>query len=236
MSKARRALIVMAKKPRAGDTKTRLMPHLTPEEAALLYECLLLDTLDLARAVPEVVPYVAVSPVEAAAYFHRIAPDVAQVPQQGESLGERLDNVLTTLLTAGFGQVAAVASDVPTLPVSHVTQAFERLADDTVDVVLGPSEDGGYHLIAWKRPHPRLVREVQMSTPKVLKDTLDLAAADRVRVALLPGWHDVDVPADLDRLEVEVRQGAPLHRHTRRFFERRAVDGGRAPTSSDNSP
>ncbi len=188
MIKPRRALIVMAKEPRAGAAKTRLVPHLTPENAALLYECLLLDTLDMIRKVPEVVPFVAVSPTNAANYFYRIAPDIAQIPQRGQSLGERLDHVLTALLTTGFDHVAAVGSDVPTLPVAHVTQAFDLLANDTIDVVLGPSDDGGYHLIAWKHAHHRLVREVRMSTPRVLQDTLDLAAAEQVEVALLSGW------------------------------------------------
>ena len=210
----------MAKRPEPGVTKQRLVPRLSPDEAARIYECFLLDTLDLARSLSDVKSFVAVLPVQADAYFRRIAPDISRVTQVGETLGERLDHVLTHCLTAGFDHVAAIGSDVPTLPAWHVTKAFDLLADEAVDMVLGPSEDGGYHLIAWKRPYPRLVRPVQMSTSRVLADTLDLAKSDGVRVALLPRWYDIDKPEDLERLEAEIRSGSPLASHTSRFFER----------------
>ena len=47
-----RSLLVVAKRPAAGQTKTRLCPPLTAEAAAALYECFLRDTLDIMRAVP----------------------------------------------------------------------------------------------------------------------------------------------------------------------------------------
>ena len=149
---------------------------------------------------------------------------MAQVSQLGESLGQRLAHVLTHCLSAGFDHVAAIGSDVPTLPAWHVSAAFDLLVDETVDVVLGPSEDGGYHLIGWKRPQPRLLLEVEMSTPRVLQETLDLAAAEGVRVALLPSWYDVDVPEDFDRVMAEVSAGSAGGRHTREFFEQGGGD------------
>lgn len=211
----------MAKQPAPGSTKTRLVPRLTPESAADLYECFLLDALDLARSIAGVTPLVAVSPPESADYFRRIAPDLDQVPEIGSSLGERLDYVLTQCLSAGFDQVVAISSDSPTLPSRHVEEAFVRLGDETVDMVLGPTDDGGYYLIGWKRAYPHLVRDVTMSTPHVLRDTLDLAAASDVRVSLLASWYDVDEPPDLDRVETDL--GALLEggRHTRRFLEKR---------------
>ena len=219
MKRPRRALIVMAKRPEPGATKKRLAPPLTPDSAAQLYECFLLDTLDLARSLPDVKLFVAVLPVQADAYFRGIAPDVEQVQQLGKSLGERLDHVLTHCLAAGFDHVSAIGSDVPTLPGWHITEAFDLLTNEEVDMVLGPSEDGGYHLIAWKRPYPRLVRPVQMSTSLVLDETLDLAKSEGVHVSLLPKWYDVDEPADLERLEAEIRSGSTHARHTARFFE-----------------
>ncbi len=225
MTGPRRALVVMAKEPESGVTKTRLVPRLTPGAAARLYQCFLLDALDLARSIPGVTPFVAVSPPGAGPYFRRLAPDVAQVQQVGATLGERLDHVLTECLAAGFDHVAAMGSDVPTLPSDHVVEAFDILAGHRADVVIGPSDDGGYHLVGWSHPHPALVREVEMSTPRVVADTLALAAAHGVRVALLPNWYDVDRPEDLDRLTAELRSGTTVGRHTRAFLEQ-AVSGG----------
>ena len=205
----------MAKRPLPGRTKTRLTPPFSTVEAAALYECFLRDALDLARAVPGVRPIIAYSPLEAKDYFQKLAPAFGLIAQTGATLGERLDAVLTHCLQAGFTRVAAMNSDSPTLPVAYVVQAFDCLSDADTDVVLGPCEDGGYYLIGWKRPHPRLVREVQMSTPHVLEDTLALAAAEALRVALLPTWYDVDDVRDLDRAQTDL---ALAGRHTRRFL------------------
>ena len=63
MSEAtRRAVVVMAKRPLPGRAKTRLVPPLTPDLAAELAECFLLDALDLARSVAGAEPLVAIWP------------------------------------------------------------------------------------------------------------------------------------------------------------------------------
>ena len=208
----------MARQPVAGSTKTRLVPRLGPQGAADLYECFLLDALDLVRTIDDVTPLVAVSPPDAGEYFEDVAPDLAQVAQIGSSLGQRLDHVLTSCLADGYAQVVAINSDSPTLPSAHVAEAFDRLLDESVDVVIGPADDGGYYLIGWKRSHPELVREVVMSTPDVLRDTLDLAARSGVSVSLLAPWYDVDEPEDLERLEADLDRDAAMGRHTRRFL------------------
>jgi glycosyltransferase A (GT-A) superfamily protein (DUF2064 family) len=95
-------------------------------------------------------------------------------------------------------------SDGPTLPIENLRQAFKRLIDPD-DVVLGPSDDGGYYLIGLRRPAPRLLREVRLSTPTVLIDTMRLAQADNRRVNLLPPWYDVDDQFSLARLIVDLQ-------------------------------
>ena len=56
------ALMVMAKEPLAGQTKTRLSPPLSGQEAAELYRCFLLDTLELMQRVEGVQPIIAYHP------------------------------------------------------------------------------------------------------------------------------------------------------------------------------
>lgn len=209
----------MAKEPLAGQTKTRLTPFLSPAEAAELYACFLRDTLELARSLPEVTPHVAYAPPEAGPYFRRLAPGLSRVAQRGSSLGDRLAHVMGQALASGFHQVAAMNSDSPTLPVEYLSQAFAHLDEQETDVVLGPCEDGGYYLIGWKTPHPRLVRQVEMSTGQVLEDTLALAAAEGLRAALLPPWYDVDTPQDLLRAQSDLSRTIGNARHTRRFLE-----------------
>jgi uncharacterized protein len=199
------ALLLIARHPAPGGAKTRLCPPLTGEQASALYEAFLTDSLDTCRRVPDVARLILYSPRRASPYFRALAPDFALVSQRGRSLGERLDNGLTLCFDRGFRKVAVLASDSPTLPPERVEQAFALL--DVADVVLGPSEDGGYYLIASSRPVPRLLREVRMSTPTVLQDTLNIARQERLRVALLPTWYDVDTLQDLARLERDLANG-----------------------------
>ena len=208
----------MARRPAAGASKTRLCPPLSPEGAAALYACFLADVIDRVREaaglVAGLVPGIAFTPADAAAHFAALAPRFALVPQAGATLGERLDGVLSGALARGFGPVAAVNSDSPSLPAAYLAQAFAALDDPAVDVVLGPCDDGGYYLIGWRRPHPALVRDVAMSAPDTLAQTLAVAARDGLRVALLPPWYDVDTPADLARLAADPGLGG----HTRAFL------------------
>lgn len=197
-------LMVVAKKPAAGQTKTRLCPPLTGETAAALYECFLRDTLDIMRMTPQVTRCVVYLPADAASYFRAIAPDFVLMHQQGADLGTRLDNLLTEALRQGASAAVVMDSDSPTLPAAYLTEAFMRLAEGA-DVVLGPCDDGGYYLIGLKQPQPRLLREVPMSTPTVLRDTLHIAEELRLRVALLPTWYDVDTAAELQRLNQELQ-------------------------------
>ncbi len=223
---AQRALLVMAKQPAAGRAKTRLVPPLTSESAASLYHCFLQDILATARAAADridaLTPAIAYTPSTAKDFFRQLAPDFWLIPQQGESgqdfridncpgqaldserLGDRLQYALSAALGQRQRQVVAINSDSPTLPLELLCAAFQRLDDPRVDAVFGPCVDGGYYLIGVKKPPGRLVTGVQMSTPSVLQDTLAIAAAEGVRVELLPEWYDVDDADDLERLRSEL--------------------------------
>jgi len=210
------ALIVVAKRPAAGKTKTRLSPPLTPELASVLYESFLFDTLDQVRQVAD--SHHVIAYLDERDYFKRLAPDFELIPQEGHDLGERLDNALTFYLSRGYERAVIMDSDSPTLPASYLSQAFQVLSSDT-DVVLGPCDDGGYYLIGLKKPTPRLLREVHMSTPAVATETIALAKAEGLSLVTLPTWYDIDDLASLARLIKEMENhGAASMTHTRRFI------------------
>jgi len=218
-----KALLLMAKRPSPARTKTRLSAVLGLEDAAELYACFLRDALTLVRSVPGVTPFVAHSPsdAETEAYFRDLAPDFERIPQTGHTLGQRLDAVMSACSQNGYRQVAAMNSDSPTLPADYLVQAFTRLDEIDTDVVLGPCDDGGYYLIGWKRPHPRLVREVLMSTDHVLRDTVTIAEEEKLRVVLLPTWYDVDEAAELERVREDLLENQKIARHTRDFMRQK---------------
>jgi rSAM/selenodomain-associated transferase 1 len=214
-----RALIVVAKEPTPGSTKTRLVPPLTHQQAAEVYRCLLVDTLDIMGRVAGVQPVIAYHPPQAQGYFRALASQgFALIAQQGQTLGQRLDNVLRAHLEQGYNQAVVMNSDAPTLPVACLEQAFAALDDPQVDVVLGPTEDGGYYLIGLKQPCSAIF-DVVMSTPTVLQETLDLVRQQGLRARCLPTWHDIDNGGDLERLREELAGlGDEVAVHTRGFL------------------
>lgn len=204
MTPASRALAVMARAPIPGRSKTRLQPRLGPDGAAELYRSLLLDTLEMARALDDVYVVVAVDDHDSVEFFDREAPDLDVLVQEGPSLGHRLDHVLGCLLERGHRTVAAIGSDSPVIDPAAIVGAFEQLEADEADVVFGPADDGGYYLIATAAAPGPLVTEVTMSTPTVLADTLLVARRHGQRVGRVAAGFDIDEPADLDRLAIEL--------------------------------
>ena len=191
-------LIIFAKEPRPGQVKTRLSPPLSPEAAAQLYHCFILDILDEMARVPEVRLAVAFSPLTARGFFRRLAPPGTNLfPQVGADLGERMARAFARSFAAGFGPVLLRGSDVPDLPAAVLLEAKEVLAARRAQVVLGPATDGGYHLVGLTEPQPRLFQGPAWSSSTVLADTLRLARQQGLRVHLLPPWADIDTYDDL---------------------------------------
>ena len=221
----RHAIAVMAKAPRAGQVKTRLVPPLTQEEAAELYRCLLLDKILQVGTLSGVDPYLAFTPPEARAQMASLAPqDFTLIPQVGSDLGDRLHHLSAILLGRGHPGVIIIDSDTPTLPSTYLLDALDRIQNESTDLVLGPAEDGGYYLIGLKRPCRSLFDSIPWSGPSVLTETLRRASAQRLEVATLPPWFDVDTPNDLARLRNDLAtNGGDVAPHTRAFlFERQA--------------
>jgi rSAM/selenodomain-associated transferase 1 len=207
------ALIVVAKEPVPGQTKTRLSPPLTPEQAAVFYGCILQDTLALMTRVVGADRTVAYTPSTARAYFEGLAPNGFRlVPQQGEDLGERLAHALRWHLNKGYQRAVIMNSDGPTLPLAHLEEAFNGL--DSADVTLGTGHDGGYYLIGMKRLHRSLFEGIDWSTDRVVAQTLGAAQRLGLQVHTLPEWYDIDVGQDLERLRSDLELDPTQAPHT----------------------
>lgn len=202
---------MMIKAPRAGESKTRLVPPLSPDEAAELSVCFLRDTAaNIAGVSSEggadgVAVY---TPVGAEAAFDGLLPLTFKLlAQRGEGFGERLLYATSDLLAVGYKSVCLIDSDSPTLPSVLLQAAVSALARAGDRVVLGAAEDGGYYLIGLKQPHPYLFQSVEWSSSKVLSQTIERASGIDLEVELLPAWYDVDDAASLARLCDELFAG-----------------------------
>ena len=222
------ALGLMAKAPLAGEVKTRLVPPLTPDEAAALNVCFLRDMAANINSVSETeaaAGLVVYTPAESQSAFDGVLPEpFTLLAQRGTSLGERLCNATDDLLKQGYGAVCLINSDSPTLPRSILIRAIELLATAGDRVVLGAAEDGGYYLIGLKHAHENLFDGIAWSTADVLAHTKERAAEIDLQVEMLPPWYDVDDAETLNRLCEELFFTPSLNSaypapHTRAFLD-----------------
>jgi uncharacterized protein len=212
---SRPVVIVMIKAPRAGFAKTRLVPALSETEAASLAACFAQDVVQGAGKVDGHL-LIAYTPADGREVLETILPrSVLWFEQQGDDLGERLDSAAAHAASLDFTPLIFIGADSPTLPPTFIATAIEWLTSGKSDVVLGPTEDGGYYLIGLRRRERGLFQNVAWSTSAACEQTAQNAARLGLRLLQLPAWYDVDTPSDLLRLRAEIfadkeaRQRAP---------------------------
>jgi hypothetical protein len=196
-----RVLGLFAKRPVAGQVKTRLAAAASPEWAARVAAAFLHDTVRRLARVPAR-RVLAFAPADAGPDFAALVGDrFALVPQGAGDLGRRMAAFVAAQLADGAGAVVLVGADSPTLPPAFVEQAFDEL--ERADVVLGPATDGGYYLLGCRRLPP-VFDGLAWGSNRVLADTVARLAGPGWRLALLPPWYDVDTPDDWQMLRGHV--------------------------------
>ena len=194
----------MAKAPVPGSVKTRLVPPLTPEQAANFYRALLLDQFEHLRRIDGAARYLFYTPADAekdlsalggAGYTYRA--------QRDGDLGARMEQIFADLWRSGHRHIVLIGSDLPPPPLPILDEAFARLSSNEHRVVVGPSRDGGYYLIGMNRPTPEIFANMTWSHDQVLAATTARLKELGVSFALLPSWFDVDTVEDLRHLRAE---------------------------------
>jgi rSAM/selenodomain-associated transferase 1 len=184
----RPVLVVLAKAPVAGRSKTRLCPPLVPTEAAALAEAALRDTLRAVASVPGVRRVLALEG-EAGSW---LPPGLELVPQCDGGLADRLAAAF-----AGVGGPAVlVGMDTPQLTGAQLTHALDVLATPGVDAVLGPAADGGYWTIGLRGADDRVFDGVPMSSSRTCVAQRARLDALGMRVVELEELRDVDTIDD----------------------------------------
>ncbi len=200
----KKRLMLFVRYPRAGQTKTRLIPTLGAAGAAQLQREMaeyLLHRLQQPHWQLQV-HFTGGTRLEMIAWLGNKLSYYAQV---GEDLGDRLQY--------GFQQgfqpsqphpqthqlpipMLAIGADCIDLSADHVHQAFEAL--EHREIVLGPAQDGGYYLIGIRQFRPTLKTlfdGIDWSSPHVLQQT-----QARIRQLGL-SWAQLETLSDIDRPE-----------------------------------
>lgn len=204
-------LVVMGKTPVPGRVKTRMtrvnadgrgLVPLDAEQAADLHEACCRDVLERV--------------------YHRAGERAAWVlgdtahplwraaVRDGWTVRSQPTNDLGANLVAATRvarmPVVVIGTDSPDLPTAYIDGAFDALGG--VDVVVGPTFDGGYYLIGLAEPCDSVFGGIDWGTDRVFAQTLSRCDEFGLRVAVLPFWYDLDEVADLRRLRVH--SGTPF--------------------------
>ncbi|HEX6003939.1 MAG TPA: TIGR04282 family arsenosugar biosynthesis glycosyltransferase [Burkholderiales bacterium] len=187
-------LLVFTKAPRAGAVKTRLVSLLGEEGASSLQRRLIVHTLATARRAAIGALELHAAPDCDDAFLQSCAGRygarlVAQVPGD---LGTRMASAMSRAL-AESARAIAIGTDCPVLSARHLVAACNALSDN--EAVLIPTEDGGYALIGLVQHEPRLFRDIEWGTERVMNQT-------RARLSELGRrWHEMETLWDVDRPE-----------------------------------
>jgi uncharacterized protein len=188
----RAVIIFFAKTPAPGNVKTRLVPPLTPIEAAELHKAFVSDLVSRFETLAHYDLQLHTDQIEDA-WPGLIVPRKLQI---SGSLGLKMFHALRVSLHSGYQRAAIIGTDAPTLPLAHV----EALMQSNAQVAIGPAEDGGFWGISASETNPNMFSAVTWSEPDTLAQTVASIKASGLSVEIGPLWYDVDSPSDLERL------------------------------------
>lgn len=218
------SVILLTRVPVPGLVKTRLLKQgggvLSPSQATALQKAMALDEAERLASVADrlVVRYSNEAQVATTKgivganriqerFLARLPIGAVVAPQYGVGLGERMQRAIEDELASGVDGCVLLGSDLPLADASLVGSALDLLAQTGVDVVLCPSEDGGYWLVGARRPIPEVFSGKSYGTASVMEEALRSCERAGYSVAVGPQTRDVDDADDLAWLISLVRAG-----------------------------
>lgn len=193
---------IFAKYWQPGEVKTRLAASLGNEAASDIYRWFVSTLVQRFGTCADRRTLCFSPPAHAKAFGVLAGEDWIAAPQTSGNLGRRMAAFFDSCFQDGAARVVLIGSDSPTLPTEFVELAFRLLRE--ADVVLGPTDDGGYYLVGASRNVAGIFEDIGWSTESVWEQTVAKLAELQLTYESLPQWYDVDEVSDLERLRDEL--------------------------------
>jgi glycosyltransferase A (GT-A) superfamily protein (DUF2064 family) len=180
-------VIVVAEAPAPDRVAEWLSPPLRPQQAALVAEAALADTLDVVAAAPVTRRLLALDGPSGdwlPAGFRVFA-------QRGDGLDERLAAAFADAYALAPLPMVLIGTDTPQVTADMIGDAVASLESGEADAVFGPSTDGGFWMLGLRRPDRSLLAGVPMSARDPGRTLLERLAGAGLRVALAPRLTEV---------------------------------------------
>ena len=188
----KQALIIFARNPVRGKVKTRLAATMGDDKALSIYQSLLEHTVQITQQLP----YDCYVFYADGISKNDVWPDDLYLKknQEGKDLGQRMLHAFDTLFQQGYQKIIIIGTDCFELSSFILLDAFTGL--DEKEVVIGPSEDGGYYLLGMRQFFPFLFEEKAWSTDSVYSSTVQQLVIQNIRYEILPILNDIDTEDD----------------------------------------
>ncbi len=192
-----KAIIIFTKFPEYGKVKTRLAATIGNDKAIKFYKICAENLFDTAAELENSVRVFLFynSKKNEQKIRKWINRDFIYFPQTGNDLGEKMLNAFTKVSEEGYEKIVIVGTDIPDISAALLRNAFDEL--DTSDVVVGPSQDGGYYLLGMKDVYRRLFDKIEWSTSEVFDKTIKKIKKMNLKYSVLPVLQDIDTEMEL---------------------------------------
>ena len=195
---------VFCKAPVAGTVKTRLMTHLTAQQAAELHIELTVRLLKLLFNAKICPIQLWCTPEIEHPFFQQVAKEynLTLQLQKGQGLGARMYNALSLGLET-YKNALLIGCDCASLMIEDFYDVIEALNHQT-RLVLAPTEDGGYILIGVNQLQEEILVDEAMpwGTSEVLNITRQRIEQQGVKYYEIKQQWDIDEVEDLKRYKV----------------------------------
>jgi len=192
------ALILFTRNPELGKCKTRLAKTIGDVQALNIYKYLLKHTANISKQVnaDRFVFYseqIIKEDIWDSSRFYKML-------QKGEDLGARMHHAFQILFNKGYKKCIIIGSDLYDLHPDDIEKGYKQLENS--DVVIGPSEDGGYYLLGIKSLQNNIFKNKAWGTDSVFQDTVtDL---EKKNIAFLDAKNDIDTWDDIKDIDALV--------------------------------
>jgi len=227
MSLKKHALSLFTKSPQPGDTKTRLTQKyggpLTEQEAAYLYQAMMLDVATVAFQALEMCRQTATNGTERYDFVISCTPesekpklqaifqaefpnvdDIRYIIDHGRNFDEHFNYHYRKLFDQGYHSVVCIGGDLPTISSEFIHRAFQWLSyldaqSDKGAMVVAPCQAAGVSLVGLTADAPMDFTGVFYNTQGIaaLEAITGIASARQIPMALLEPLSDVDNMEDL---------------------------------------
>ncbi|MEX0966378.1 MAG: TIGR04282 family arsenosugar biosynthesis glycosyltransferase [Bacteroidia bacterium] len=194
----KKALLIFIKNPVIGKVKTRLASTIGNSSALKVYHRLLEHTRGVIEEVDNTDNWLFYSDYIPAKDEWN-ANEFLKLLQKGDGLGEKMKNAFADAFKEDFDKVLVISPDCPKLRPSIIENAYKKL--DNVDVVIGPTEDGGYYMIGMNKLHSSLFDEKSWGSEVLFAETVDEMDKLGLKCFVFEKLLDVDREEDLGPLK-----------------------------------